>query len=214
MTDRTRFLCGCLLCTLMSLVTMAGCRSTSPPMAFYTLSSIRGMQIPPADQVLSRQMVIGIGPVRFPDFLDRPQIVTRSGPNRFTISEFNRWGGNLDKDFLNTLTENLSILLPGDQVVVYPWITQVNPAYRVALDIHQFEGQMGDSVLLNVTWSIIDQGGRAESLYIKRSIIAQPVSGHQDYDAMVSACSDALAELSKQIAEQIKRVSQSGIVTQ
>ena len=74
------------------------------------------------------------------------------------------------------------------------------------LDVHQFEGQMGESVLLNVTWSIIGQGERAESPYIKRSIIVQPMSG-SDYDAMVSACNNALADLSKEIAEQIKKIS-------
>ncbi|MBW1813629.1 MAG: membrane integrity-associated transporter subunit PqiC [Deltaproteobacteria bacterium] len=45
-----------------------------------------------------------------------------------------------------------------------------------------------------------------EALYARRSIIRQHVSGN-DYEALVSAHSQALAALSREIAEAIKNLS-------
>ena len=46
-----------------------------------------------------------------------------------------------------------------------------------------------------------------EALYARRSIIRQPVS-ENDYEALVSAHSQALAALSREIAEAIKNLSE------
>ena len=188
------------------IVICLGCRSAAPPVSFYTLSSIRGMEPLPSQSLPVNDMVVGIGPTQFPDYLDRPQIVTRSGPNRLNMSEFNRWGGKLDEDFLNIFAENISILLSTNKVVIYPWKGQASPDYRIALDIDQFEGQIGDSVLLNVTWTIRGREETIEPLYVKRSIISQPITG-QGYDTMVSAYSQAVAELSREVASTIKKIA-------
>jgi uncharacterized protein len=182
----------------------AGCRSAVPPTIFYTLSSIRGAETPAPQSSSMPDLVIGIGPMQFPDYLDRPQIVTRTGLNKLNMAEFNRWGGKLDQDFINIFAENISILLSTDRVVVFPWKGQVAPDYRVSLDIHQFEGQNGDTVLLNVTWSIRGKDDSALPLHVDRSIIRQPVSG-QDYESLVSAYSQAVAELSREVASAIRK---------
>jgi hypothetical protein len=187
------------------MVICLGCRSAAVPVSFYTLSSIRGAEPQPSQTLPVKDMVVGIGPTQFPDYLDRPQIVTRSGPNRLDISEFNRWGGNLDQDFLNVFAENISILLSTNKVVIYPWKGQASPDYRIALDIDQFEGQIGDSVLLNVTWTIRGREDTIEPMYVKRSIITQPITG-QGYDALVSAYSQAVADLSREIAASIIKI--------
>jgi uncharacterized protein len=182
----------------------AGCRSAVPPTAFYTLASIRGTSAPAQQTSAFEDLVIGIGPLLFPDYLDRPQIVTRTGPNSLNMSEFNRWGGKLDQDFINIFAENISILLSTDRVVIFPWKGQVKPDYRVTLDIHQFEGQNGDSVLLNVTWAIWGKDDSPQPLYVTRSIIRQPVDG-QGYESLVSAYSLAVAELSREVASAIQK---------
>jgi hypothetical protein len=198
------------LVILMVAVICAGCRSAAPPTAFYTLSSIRETEAQNQQPADIQETVIGIGPSQFPDYLDRPQIVTRSGPNRLNLSEFNRWGGKLDQDFLNTFAENISIILSTNRVVIFPWKTQTLPDYRVALDIHQFEGQIGESVLLNVTWSVRGRDEGAQPLHVARTIIRQPITG-QDYESLVSAYSQAVAELSREVASAIKTVSKQGV---
>jgi len=196
----------CAIIIFLMAGTLTGCRSAFQPVTFYTLSSIRGTESPPTQASLLSDVVIGIGPIQFPDYLERPQIVSRSGANKLVMSEFNRWGGRLDHDFLNIFAENLSILLSTNRVIVHSQRGPARPDYRVALDIHQFEGQIGDSVLLNVTWAIQGKEDGLKPLHVTRSIIHQPVTG-QDYDALVSAYSQAVAELSKEVSRAIKNIS-------
>ncbi|MDO9264142.1 MAG: PqiC family protein [Desulfosalsimonadaceae bacterium] len=179
-----------------------GCRSAATPVTFYTLSAVQEAADKNPEISALRDKVITIGPARFPNFLDRPQIVTRSGVNRLHISEFHRWAGNLDQDFLSILAENLSIRLASPQVLIYSWKDQVPPDYRVELEVHQFEGQMGEAVLLNVTWAVRGREGDAEPLILRRSVIRREISGN-DYDALVAAHSQALGELSGEIAAAI-----------
>lgn len=196
----------CAIIIFLMAGALTGCRSAFQPVTFYTLSSIRGAESPHPQASLTSDAVIGIGPAQFPDYLDRPQIVTRSSANKLNVSEFSRWGGRLDRDFLNVFAENLSILLSTNRVVINSRRGQARPDYRVALDIHQFEGRMGDSILLNVTWTIWGREEGLKPLHVARSVIQQPVSG-QDYDTLVSAYSQAVAELSREVSVGIKKVS-------
>ncbi|MCB1821939.1 MAG: membrane integrity-associated transporter subunit PqiC, partial [Candidatus Competibacteraceae bacterium] len=83
---------------MAGLFMLAGCGST-PPTAFYTLSPLSA-SLPTAQTSASRSDVtIGVGPVTVPEFLDRPQIVTRTTANRLDVDEFHRWGGSLQEDF-------------------------------------------------------------------------------------------------------------------
>lgn len=184
---------------------VAGCRSSTPPVSFYTLTSLPMTEMESHEQSAVRGITIGIGPVQFPQFLNRPQIVTRSGPNRLTVSEFHRWGGYLDQDFLRVLAQDISILMPTNRVVEFPWEYRADPDYRIAFNVQQFDGQPGNSVLLNAVWTIKERKG-TKALYAKRSIIRQPVSGN-DYEALVAAHSQALAALSREIAAAIKNIS-------
>ena len=183
----------------------AGCRSSTPPVEFYTLASLPMMEMESHEQSAIRDITIGIGPVQFPQFLNRPQIVTRSGPNRLTVSEFHRWGGYLDQDFLRVLAQDISILLPTNRVIEFPWEYRADPDYRIEFNVQQFDGQPGNFVLLNTVWTIQERKGK-KALYARRSIIRQPVSGN-DYDALVAAHSQALAVLSREIAAAIKNIS-------
>ncbi|MCU0598210.1 MAG: PqiC family protein [Desulfobacterales bacterium] len=190
----------------IGIIIFGACRSAAPPVTFFTLSSIRGTAYSPAQPSIRHDVLIGIGPAQFPDYLDRPQIITRLGSNQLDVSEFNRWGGKLDQDFLNILAENLSLILDSSKVIAFPWKGQIEPDYRIALDIHQFEGQDGGAVLLNVTWAILEKANDTGPLFINRSIISQPVSG-QGYGALVSAYSLAVAELSREVSAEIIKIA-------
>jgi len=204
MRNLQNFSTPCLVICLLALM-VAGCRSSTPPVEFYTLASLPGMEMESHEQSAVRDITIGIGPVQLPQFLNRPQIVIRSGPNRLTVSEFHRWGGYLDQDFLRVLVQNISILLPTNRVIEFPWEYRADPDYLIAFNVQQFDGQPGNSVLLNTVWTIKERKG-TKALYAKRSIIRQPVSGN-DYEALVAAHSQALAALSREIAAAIKNIS-------
>ncbi|MDJ0913384.1 MAG: PqiC family protein [Desulfobacterales bacterium] len=186
---------------VLSIIFFSGCGGKSPRAKFYTLSAISSSE--PVDLVgnISEGIAVGIGPVKLPRHIDRPQIVTRSGPHRLVVDEFNRWAGSLNQDILQVLTENLSILLASDRVAAYPWEKFFDPQYRVFLEINQFEGVRGDYVVLKMTWTITGKESN-QTLFTQKTEIKETMSG-SDIDTLVETKSMILAKLSRKIAEQI-----------
>jgi len=186
----------------------AGCRSAAPPTAFYTLTSVTKAEGAGQGSAPTRDLAVGIGPVQFPGYLDRPQIITRTAPDRLTLSEFNRWGGSLQQDFPRVLAENVATLLGTERVLAYPWGDRLDPAYRVALDVQQFDGDLGGAVVLKATWILTGREGKTP-LAVRKAEIREPVSG-TDYDALVAAQSRAVAALSREIAGEIRKLAGGG----
>jgi len=183
---------------------LTACCGITPPVRYYTLNTFAEMQKEISEAVAGDDISIGVGPAKFPKFLARPQIVTRKSQNRLNVSEFHRWAGSLQGDFSRVLAKNISILLSTNRVAVYPWPDQFSPTYRIKLDIEQFDGQLGEQVLLKVTWSVMNQGGTDE-LVIKNTLIKEPLSA-KDYETLVAAKSQALATLSRAIVYEIRRL--------
>ena len=180
---------------------LAGCGS-SPAVKYYTLNTLPDMQQHNTEAASGDDIAIGVGPVEFPKFLDRPQIVTRKGQNQVEVSEFHRWAGSFPEDFSRVLAKNIATLLPSNRVEIYPWEDIFSPTYQVKLEVEQFEGQLGNRVLLNVTWSVVDQ---EDEVVVRNSLIKEPVSS-EDYDGLVEAKSQALGTLSQAIVDEIRRL--------
>ena len=183
---------------------LVSCSST-PAVRYYTLNPFSDMQPDSSQVVPGTPLGIGVGPVEFPRFLDRPQIVTRKSQHRVAVSEFHRWAGSFSEDFLRVLAKNISMLLPADRVAAYPWTDPFSPTFRIPLIVEQFDGRFGGHVVLNVTWSVWNQKDASEPV-MKHTRIEEPISG-DDYEALVAAQSRAIAALSQEIAKAIKTVS-------
>ena len=187
---------------LVTVFLLAAC-GTTPPVKYYTLNALSKMQQDTGEAVAGHGIVIGVGPVDFPKLLHRPQIVTRQSRNRVTVSEFHRWASALQEDFSRVLAKNISILLPTDRVAVYPWTDQFSPTYRIKLDVEQFDGQLGNFVLLDVTWSVT--GREDKDPVVQTSVIEEPVST-EDHEGLVAAMSRALETLSREIVAVIDKL--------
>lgn len=175
--------------------------STTPPVEYYTLSTLSGIPRDATPTVMGETVAIGLGPVVFPQYLDRPQIVTRNSPNRIQVSEFHRWADSLPETFSRIIAQNISMLLPAVRVAVFPWEDWFHPVFRIKLDVEQFDAGISGQVLLNVAWSIRNQAG-IDELVVKHTVITEPVPS-DGYEALVAAESRALAALSRIIADEI-----------
>lgn len=189
---------------LLMVLWLGGCASTSPAVDYYTLTSEASLRSEADPGAACRDQPIGIGPVYWPKYLRQPQIVTRTGPNRLAFDEFHRWAGSLEEDFLQALRDDLAYLLQSDRVVNYRTRDRFDSGYRVGLDVQQFDGAPGGSVVLEVLWGIADQPGNNE-LVIRNTRVEQAVTG-EDYEAYVLAKSAAVAELGRQIAGELLRL--------
>ncbi len=195
------FLCWLASCVLGAVVVVfSGCASSTPA-RFYQFNSLSHQtarqDIPPQGA-----SVVFVGPVRIPDYLDRPQVVTRSGKNELKLSEFDRWAGSLDNDVVRVLVENISTLLPRDRFFVTRWTpifeSQLPASYRVEVHIERFDGSPGDTVFLKAHWVVF---GQDKGLLLKReSTISERMQGNS-YGELVETMSKALERLSRDISD-------------
>ncbi len=193
-----------LIMLVISFSIFAGCASTKSS-SFYALSSIPNSTSDISLDAADSDITIGIGPIKIPDYLDRPQIVMRDNQNEITVSEFDRWAGQLKDSVANVLSENLSIILSTDRVVLYPWRGSIPLDYQIEVEVIQFDGKPGGDVALIARWMVIE-GKSKKVLTIKRSSIKEAAGG-KSYTAFVAAQSRSLLNLSQEIATTVKDIS-------
>ncbi len=190
------------------LLTTAGGCASSRPARFYILDSLSSPEEVKQSAAREQDIAIGIGPVVLPQYLDRPQIVTRAGPNMLQLAEFDRWAEPLKHNVSRVLAENLSFLLSGDRVVVFPWKRSTALDYRVSVEITRFDGQRSGEVLLKAHWTI--SGADGKEVLVRRESSFVESAGNQQYAALVAAESRMLAALSHEIAAAIKKTISKG----
>ncbi len=182
----------------LSMIVLMGCGGPAP--LFYTLSSASSA---PAGPALGSHPNLGlvVGPLEFPRYLDRPELVTRDGAHRLIVADAHRWAGSMSSDVLLSIADDLGRLLGTARVVAYPSAPRFTATYRVLLDVHEFEGVLGEKITLRVRWTIASVAdGRA--LVVEESVFEQPVAS-ASYEDLVTAESAALGALSNEIAERI-----------
>lgn len=203
----TRLILSLCILGMVSMV-CAGCAST-PPSKFYQLSPAKSQAAVKHEVARESAVTVAVGPLRLPDYLDRPQIVTRTGRNELHLSEFDRWAGSLESDVIMVLLEDLADLLPADRFFVTRWSaileTQLHSLYWVELLVQRFEGTPGGTVELKAQWGLFSKDKRF--ILKRQSDITEPVNG-AGYDALVGAMSKALDRLSRDIADGIVSVAQ------
>jgi hypothetical protein len=185
-----------VLCAL-GLAGLGGCAST-PETRFYVLSPLPANERP--RDMPGQAPIVGLRPVDLPEQLDRPQIVTRSGPNMLHLAEFDQWAAPLRESFTRVLAENLAILIPADRVAQFPWSNET-PEYQVAVEVVRFEGALGGDASLIANWTIARRG-RKEAPAAGRSTHSEPAGG--SYATLVSAQSRLVAALGRDIAAALK----------
>lgn len=180
-----------LFALLSACCLAAGC--ASPPTRFYVLSPLAAQQPLGA----GGDIAVGVGPLALPDYLDRPQIVTRSGQNELNVAEFERWGEPLKDNATEVLAENLAILLPSQKISVYPWKRSAAINYQVAAKIIRFDRAEAGEAVLSVRWSVLD--GEGATLLSRESRYAENPAGG-GHAATVAAMNQALARFSRDVA--------------
>ena len=178
----------------------AGC-AQSKPSNFYTLSSLRGQGQGPGKS--GPGPAVGVGPITLPPYLDRPQIVTRSSANKLELAEFHKWAESLKDIFSRTMADNLGALLGTDQVAVLPRRRNLPTDYQVEIDVTQFDTTIGGQTLLAARWTLFGKDGE-RPLVTKESAITSSTTTPKDYESVVAAMSQAVEQLSQEIAQAIK----------
>ena len=186
---------------LITGLALTGC-ATSPATRFYVLTPVSPGDAAPS--LASIGITVGIRSVTLPDELDRPQIVTRTGPNTVQIAEFDRWSGSLRDNIMQIIAANLATLLPGDQVAVYPWRLDTPVDREAIVDITRFDCEMAGQCALQARWRVIERGRTPSTVYGQSTL---SVAAGRDYAALVATQSRLVGALSTDIARAVRRTT-------
>ncbi|MEW6667977.1 MAG: PqiC family protein [Thermodesulfobacteriota bacterium] len=179
-----------------------GCSSV-PPMRFYALNPLDPGSSPVAPTPPKTSLSIEVGSLRLPQYLERPQIVTRRSASRLEVEEFHQWGGNLRKDMMRVLAKNLSQLLGTPRVFISPHSGQAPPDFRVELEVMKFERDPDGKVRLSVQWSLTVPRDQRLLLAQMTELESPSVTVGPDMETTVTTMSMLWGEMSRLIAETI-----------
>ncbi len=188
---------------LLNILTIAACTTTSPSQ-FYLLTPIKetpATSVPDAENL----HIIGVGPIKFPRYLNRSPIVRYSSNNEVLVDEFNRWAEPLEQNFSRVLRTNLTRLVTSSYAMEYPWKREMKVRYQVMLEVHQFETQADGTVSLNAHWAILNLAKNKKVELVRKFSYGQKLDTI-DYENIVAQQSKALEELSRAIAEEVQKL--------
>jgi uncharacterized lipoprotein YmbA len=193
-----------------SLMFIIGClgfgEGTQTPTTFYVLNSLQSSEETTPAIAKLPDLAIGVGPVRIPQYLERPQIVRRASQNQLGMAEFAQWAEPIRVNISRVMAENLSVLLATKQVSLFPWLKSINIDYQIVLEITRFDGNPENEALLRAKWSVFGKEGK-EMLTSDFSNYSEPIKAN-DTEALIAAQSRTVEQLSREIAGALKALAE------
>jgi uncharacterized protein len=186
---------------VLALSLAAGCSLTSPRpdlTQYYVLTALPSS----APSAITRHpLVIGLGPVTLPGYLDHNEIATRVGPNQLDFSSSDRWAEPVDQNFKNVLARNLGELTGTDQIVQFPWYSNAKLDYKIELNVGRFDANQAGLATLHAKWIIRE--ARSDRILLEHETALTRPASSTSTAAEVAALSQSLGSLSQAIAEAI-----------
>lgn len=188
---------------LVAMMGLAGCRSITAPVSFYTLRPLDPGSITTAVDDKRPALTVGIQSVTLPGYLNRSEMVRLSGASQVEIASLQRWADYLDRMVQETLAENLQLLMPGDRVVMAPWPVGVKPDVTVDYQFQELIGGSDNTMRMRVAWTLVHHSGdppaRSEHM-----VLTEPMPG-SGFEALATAHSRALGALGRRTAESLRK---------
>ena len=182
-----------------SIFLILSCAKSSKPVEYYMLDASVGID---NNQTLKGDEgpMIGLGPIRLPEYLDRFQMVVAVSENKYKLIDGHRWAEKLDQNISLALFKTLPSQLGTDRMIRYPWPQRPGVDFQVKIDILELNIDQDGQSQLVAQWSI---KSKDETILNKRSTFTAQAST-TDIDKMVQAQSECLTKLGQEIATNLK----------
>jgi uncharacterized lipoprotein YmbA len=181
---------------LLTCCALSGCGS-SPPTRFYILNEIAPATAPVS--IVANQIPVRVEPVTIASELDRPELVTRSGPNRVHVTDSERWAAPLPDQIRRVLSDDLSARLPPGLLADPTEPATTDRRRLLAIAIAEFYGDDSCAVTLRASWSMtIPHAATQRGSEQVQLPASSPCAGE-----LPAAMSRALAVLSDRLAAVI-----------
>jgi uncharacterized lipoprotein YmbA len=195
------------------IVALPGCslgRGT-PPLEQYVLGAAAPAPPTAAD---AEGVAVGVRRLDLASYLAQPSIVVRRGPNQIVISEFHRWGEDLDAGVNRVVARHLRATPLVRTADVAPWPMRTRHDYLLQIHLSRFEGvavpgEMEGAVQMVAEWEIIEPGG-GTVLARGRTDFRETGWTVGDYAGLVMLLDRGVSELAGDVAGCIANVVASG----
>lgn len=188
-----------MVAVLLMLAT--GCTNT--PTRFFMLNADPAQAASGSRLAFKAEVVVGLGAIHIPDYLNRPQLVIETQENQYRIDEQSHWAERLDQNIRRSLTLYLQNRLGLQQMPRYPWSTRQVVDYQVDIDVLALHQTAAGYSLLQAQWQIKHQEQTRLSRHFECSI---PTSTQPE--AIVKAQSTCLGQLGVEIEQGIRQVAE------
>jgi len=135
-----------------SLILFLAACSSHQTTSFYQLKAIETEttehNAPPPNPI-----TILVNPIRFPEYLDRPQIVTRNNKYKLQLSDNHHWAEPLKNEFHRVFLKNLNHRIHPSHAVIYSDLNKVQPNIHLSIEVLQFDTNSQDLAILSVKWA-------------------------------------------------------------
>ena len=187
-----RLVLAALLATILT-----GCAAPPAPVVYH---SLLGADTGAAATARADGPALVVGPVRVPDLLHNTRIATGSD-GRFQLAEQHRWAGSVDREIGRALAERLAAELATERVALFPQQPPGGAAWQVQLEVLALDGTPGESVRLDVRWTLVDPAAKATET--RRATLVEPLA-EPGLAAWVAGQRSNLARLGAAIAARIR----------
>ena len=197
-----------LVACVVSSLLAAGCALIQPvkdQSRFFVLRALPVDAAPSEPMPAARGLILGIGPVRLPDYLKQTELVEGLAGSEVRYSQTDRWAQPLETMTGAVVAQQLTDLLGIPGIVPYPWTGLVLPDYTIPIRVTRFENDGSGTVIFDGGWGLHE----TKTKRIVRVVQFRVTERVQTPDAngTVAAMSAALSQLSHEIAVAIRQVA-------
>ncbi|MEM7414273.1 MAG: PqiC family protein [Gemmatimonadota bacterium] len=192
------------LVALVLVATSIGCSVLEPRPDGARYFLLRSIAEAPNGPPLS-DVVLGLGPVTVPDYLDRPEMIDLVDLYEVRYSAQNRWIEPLGAQLYRTLGANLDAMLEPDAILPHPWFAADGVDLQVEVTFGVIRLDTEGRWVGDAEWAVRDASTRAalERSDFDFELGRDSIPPHE----IAGAFSAELQRLSTEIAEAVRRQS-------
>ena len=186
---------------LFCLLTITAC-TPKQHTSFYLLKSIASVEQETRKYLPLNQTIVLVKTIKFPDYLDRPQMVLRENEYKFKLSEYHRWAEPLQEDFTRVLIENIHTRVPMVNTLPYSELKGKKATHKLWIEVLQMDVSSTNQAVLKVRWSLLSVDD--DSLLNKQDDEYTLFINNKSHESGVEAQSKLIALFADQVAESIR----------
>ena len=158
----------------------------------------------PNHGVTGTSPAIAIARPSLPSYLDRQQLVSRSGNGQLKMNSYNLWSEPLDAAIARVTATNLGRLK--NSLNIQPTENFVTPDYQTLLEIRvaRFEPDAANRLTLECSWRLQPVAGHSADFHpFITHVAVVPADTPTNLSGRITAMNEALARLAREISRSL-----------